>query len=272
MTTNTIVLIHGLWMTPHSWKRFQSRYEQRGYRVIAPAWPRLASTVKEVRDNPAPLAGLGLIEVAEHYEAEIRALDRPPIVIGHSMGGLVAQILLDRGLGAAGVAIDAAAPKGVYRLPFSALRAAAPVLLNPFNYGRTVMLTFEQFKYAFANVMSEKEARAAYEEDAVPGPGRPLFEVASGNFSFHAANQVDHSNNRRAPLLLIAGGSDNLVPALINRINFKMYKGSTAVTEYKEFPGRSHLLVAQNGWEAVADYALSWAEGHIANRGEQPAA
>jgi len=203
-----------------------------------------------------------LREITEHFEKIIEPLDEPPILIGHSMGGLVVQMLLDRGWGAAGVSIDGAAPKGVYRLPLSVIKAASPVLSNPLNYYRTVMLTFEQFHYAFANTMQEWAAREAYEHNAIPGPGRPIFEAALGNFNPWAANKVNHSNDDRAPLLLIAASEDHLVPAVLNRINRRLYQHSTAVTNYKEFPARSHLIVAQDGWAEVAEYIQEWSQLH----------
>lgn len=256
----TIVLIHGLWMTPRSWEPFRRFYEKCGYTVLAPAWPRIHGEVEDIRRDPSALAGLGLMEIFEHYDRFVRTLPEPPILIGHSFGGLAVQVLLDRGLGAAGVSIDGTAPKGILPLPWSVVRAANPVLSNPFNYWRTVALTFKQFQYTFANTMTEADARAAYERDAIPGPGRTVFQAALGNLTPGAASTVNHLNEDRAPLLLIAGGSDHLVPPILNRINHAKYKKSGAVTEYKEFPGRSHLIIAQEGWEEVAAFALDWAE------------
>ena len=256
----TIVLIHGLWMTPHSWEFFRSFYESRGFNVLAPAWPRLAGEVEEVRRDPSSLAGLGLQEIVDHYTNIIEKLPEPPILIGHSIGGLVVQLLLDRGLGRAGVAIDSATPKGVYPLPWSVLRSGWPVLGNPLNYRRTVALSFGQFRYAFANVMPERAAREAYDRYAVPGPGRPLFQIASGNFTPRAANQVNFRNNDRAPLLLIGGSEDHVVPAKLNRINFRLYRHSPAVTGYREFTHRSHFIIGQTGWREVAEFALTWVE------------
>ncbi len=258
--TKTIVLIHGLWMTPRSWEPFKDYYERKGYQVLAPAWPRLHGEVEAIRRDPSALAGLGLLEIFEHYDKFVRTLPEPPILIGHSFGGLTVQVLLDRGLGAAGVSIDGTAPKGILPLPWSVIRAANPVLSNPFNYRGTVDLTFPQFQYTFANTMTEADARAAYERQAIPGPGRPVFQSALGNLTPGAATTVNHLNDNRAPLLLIAGGSDHLVPPILNQVNYKKYGKSRAVTAYKEFPGRSHLIVAQEGWEEVATYALDWAE------------
>ena len=263
---NTIVLIHGLWMTPRSWDPFRKFYQAQGNQVFAPAWPHLFGEVEEIRRNPSVLEGLGITEIADHYEKFIRSLDEPPILIGHSFGGLIVQILLDRGLGAAGVAIDSATPKGIWRLPFSAIRSVSPVLLNPWNYKRTVMLTFKQFSSAFVSLMSEFEARSVYQQNAIPGPGRPVFEVALANFNPWAATKVDYRNPQRAPLLLIGGAQDRLVPAVQNRMNYKKYARSKALTDYKEFPHRSHLIIAQEGWQEVAEYALEWANRSAVTR------
>ena len=256
----TIVLIHGLWLTPRSWEYFRAFYEERGYDVLTPAWPRIHGEVEEIRRDPSALAGLGVIEIADHYEKLIKELNEPPIIMGHSYGGLIVQILLDRGLGAAGVAIDPVAPKGVFRLPFSALKAASGVLSHLANYRLVPPFTFEQFRYAFGNNVSEEEARAFYERYAIPGPGRPLFQVALANLNSDAATKVNYGNGKRAPLLLIAGSEDHQVPVSMVRENFKRYARSAAITDFKEFPGRSHLIAIQDGWQEVAEYALSWAQ------------
>jgi pimeloyl-ACP methyl ester carboxylesterase len=260
LTTNTIVLIHGAWMTPRSWDPFRGFYEQRGYRVLAPPWPRLEGEVEEIRRDPSAMAGLGMAEIVDSYEHVIRTLDEPPIIIGHSFGGLFVQMLLDRGVGAAGIAIDAAAPKGVWRLPFSQIRALSPVLLNPANVRRAVPLNFEQFRYAFANTMTEREAREAFQLNAVPAPGRIVFQAGLANLNPRAASKVDYRNDFRAPLLLIAGSEDHIVPASVDRATLRRYRHSKARTDFVEFPGRSHLIVAQTGWEEVAEHALSWAQ------------
>ena len=256
---NTVVLIHGLWMTPRCWDPFAQYFQRIGYKVHRPAWPRLHGEPENMRKSPEALAGLGVLEIADYYEKFVRSLPEPPILIGHSFGGLIVEILLARGLGVAGVAIDATAPKGIYRLPFAQLRAASPVLSNPLNYRRTVMLTLDQFRYAFANTMSEAAARQAYDRDAIPGPGRPLFQAAFANFLLNAATKVDYRNGKRAPLLLIGGAQDHTVPASVCRSAFRKYRSARAVTEYKEFPDRCHLLITQDGWEEVADYAITWA-------------
>jgi pimeloyl-ACP methyl ester carboxylesterase len=260
----TIVLIHGLWMTPRSWDPFRHYYAERGHPVVAPPWPRLQE-VEEVRRDSSPLDGLGVTEIVDHYQRVIRELDEPPIIMGHSFGGMYVQLLLDRGLGAAGVAIDAAAPKGVLKLPFSQARSLWPVLRNPANRNRTVALTFEQFKYAFANNMSDADARAAYELNAIPGPGRPVFQAGFATLAPHAATRVNYRNDTRAPLLFIAGGEDHIVPPSVNRSNCSKYRHSKAVTAFEEFPGRSHLIVAQTGWEEVADHALTWSLAQLSS-------
>jgi pimeloyl-ACP methyl ester carboxylesterase len=261
--TNTVVLIHGAWMTPRSWDPFRGFYEQRGFRVLTPPWPRLEGEVEEIRRDPSEMAGLGITEIVDGYEQVIRLLDEPPIIMGHSFGGLFVQMLLDRGLGAAGVAIDAAAPRGVWRLPFSQIRALSPVLLNPVNVKRAVPLNFEQFRYAFANTMTDRDAREAFQLNAIPAPGRIVFQAGLANLNPRAATKVDYRNNRRAPLLLIAGSEDHIVPASVNQANLRKYRHSTARTDFVEFPGRSHLIVAQTGWEEVAEHALSWAQKHV---------
>jgi pimeloyl-ACP methyl ester carboxylesterase len=262
--TNTIVLIHGAWMTPRSWDPFRGFYEQRGYRVLTPPWPRIEGEVEEIRRDPTEMAGLGISEIVDGYEQVIRLLDEPPIIMGHSFGGLFVQMLLDRGLGAAGVAIDAAAPKGVLRLPFSQIKALSPVLLNPANVRRAVPLDFEQFRYAFANTMTDREAREAFQLNAIPAPGRIVFQAGLANFNPRAATKVDYRNSRRAPLLLIAGSEDHIVPASVNQSTLRKYRHSSATTDFAEFSGRSHLIVAQTGWEEIAEHALSWAQRHVA--------
>jgi pimeloyl-ACP methyl ester carboxylesterase len=258
-TPDTIVLIHGLWMTPLSWEHWIARYSDKGYRVLAPAWPGLEGDIEEIRRDPSAIATLGLTEIVDHYDGIIRALEQPPIIMGHSFGGLITQILLDRGLGAAGVAIASAPAKGVLFLPFSTLRVSFPVLSNPANNHRAVPLTPEQFHYAFGNLLSEEESKAVFDRYAVPGPDHVLFQAAFANFNPHAATTINFHNDDRAPLLMIAGDKDHISPPAVVEANFKLYRHSKALTEYKEFPGRSHYILGQDGWEEVADYVLDWA-------------
>ena len=259
---NTIVLIHGLWMTPLSWENWIERYQNAGYTVIAPAWPGMEVEIDALRADPSVIEHLGIEEIVDHYDTIITELPSPPIIMGHSFGGAVVEVLLDRGFGAAGVAIDAAAVKGITKLPFAQLKSAFPVLKNPANNHRAVALTPSEFHYAFANTMSDEDSRAAFERYAVPGPGRVLFQGALANFNPRAATHVDFGNEDRAPLLLIAGENDHTVPAVVDSSAAKHYRKSSAITEYKEFPGRTHFIIGQDGWEEVADYALAWATAH----------
>ena len=261
-TTRTIVLIHGLWMTPRSWEKWIERYEAQGYRVVAPAWPGLDGEVQELRRDPSRIAGVGLGEVIAHYEKIIRSLDEEPIIVGHSFGGAVTQVLLDRGLGRAGVAIHSAPVKGVLPQPYSTVKSVLPVIGNPGNKNKAIALTPKQFHYSFTNTLSEQESADVYERYQVPGSARVLFQGAFANFNPGAATKVDFRNPRRAPLLFIAGGADHIVPAKVNKANWRLYRKSSAVTDYREFPGRSHFTLGQDGWEEVADYALSWAAHH----------
>jgi pimeloyl-ACP methyl ester carboxylesterase len=266
---DTIVLIHGLWMTPRSWEEWKERYEGKGYRVLAPAYPGLEVEVAALNEDASPIEALTIPAVVEHYEGIIGELDKPPILMGHSMGGLIVQILLDHGYGAAGVAIDSVAPEGVRRVPLAQTRAAFPVLRNPANRHRAVGFTPEQFHYGFANTLSREDSDEVYERYHVPAPGSFIWAAVLANFTpGHQEGYVNYSNEERAPLLLIAGGEDHLQPAAVSESNFKHYRHSNATTDYREFPGRSHYTVGQNGWEEVADYALEWAE----EKATQPAA
>ena len=262
---NSIVLINGLWMTALSWENWVKRYTDKGFRVVAKSWPGMDIDINELRRNPASIATLGITEIVDHYEKIIRGLDSAPIIIGHSFGGLVTQILIDRGLGAAGVAIAPAPVKGIIFLPFSTLKVSFPALSNPANNHRALPLSPEQFHYAFTNHLSEEELLAVYNRYAVPGPDHVLFQAAFANFNPHAATAVDFQNNDRAPLLLVSGGKDHVSPASVVEANFKLYPKTTTVTEYKEFPERTHYTLGQKGWEEVADYALEWALTHSAD-------
>jgi alpha-beta hydrolase superfamily lysophospholipase len=218
--------------------------------------------VEDLRRDPSPLDGLGVSEITDHYAETVRGLDRPPIIMGHSFGGLVTELLLDRGLGAAGVALSPAPVKGVLRLPPAQLRSAFPVLGNPANRKRTVELSPKQFHYGFTNTMSDEQAQAAYDRYEVPGPGRVIFQAAFANFNPSAATKVDFHKDDRAPLLVIGNDEDHTVPASVSKEAAKRLGKSKAVVDYKEFPGRPHFTAGAPGWEAVADYALEWATRH----------
>jgi pimeloyl-ACP methyl ester carboxylesterase len=265
-TNPPIVLIHGLWMTPRSWEHWKERYERRGYQVITPAYPGFEVEVEALREDPSPIADASVPDTIAHLEAVIGELDRPPFLMGHSFGGLLVQLLLDRGLGAAGVAIDSAPPEGIHRAPYAQLRTLFPAFENPANRHRAVPFTPKQFHYAFANTLSEEQSGQVYERYHVPAPGRWIWGPFLANLEpGHQETWVDFENDERAPLLLIAGGADHVMPASVNRSNFQHYK-STAVTDYKEFEGRSHFTVGQPGWEEIADYALEWCSEHSSRR------
>lgn len=259
-SSDTIVLIHGLWMTPRSWEGWTKRFESRGYRVLTPAYPGFEVEVDALRADPSPIESVTVAQTVEHLEGIIKGLDRPPILMGHSFGGALVQILLDHGCGAAAVAIDSVPTEGVLTLPLSQIKATFPILNNPANRHRAVGFTPEQFHYAFTNTLSEEESAKVYERYHIPAPGSWVWGGVLANFTpGHQATWVDYANNDRAPLLFIAGGEDHIMPAAVNKSNFEKYAKSAAMTAYHEIPGRSHFTVGQDGWEAVADYALRWA-------------
>jgi pimeloyl-ACP methyl ester carboxylesterase len=260
---DTIVLVHGFWVTPRSWEHWIRRFEERGYRVIAPAYPGFEVEVEALNEDPSPVEALTVPAIIEHLEAIIRDLDVPPILIGHSAGGAFVQILLDHGYGAAGVAINSAPTEGVAVIPFTQLVATFPVLKNPGNRHKAVKFTHEQWHYAFTNTFSEEESRALYERYAVPASGRIFWGSVLANIQpGHQETYVNYHNDSRAPLLFIAGSEDRLMPPAVQRSNAKHYKSTSTITEVKEYEGRAHLLPAQSGWEEVADYALAWAVEH----------
>jgi pimeloyl-ACP methyl ester carboxylesterase len=252
----TLVLVHGAWMNPLCWEKFQARYEAAGHRVLAPAWPYDDRPVAELRAAPDPrLAEVGLEAITSHYAAAIAALPVPPVLIGHSFGGLIVQLLLQRGLGSCGVAIDSAPPRGI--LPGgAALKANLPVVTTLGGARKILTMKPEHFARDFASNLSAADARTAYERYSVPTPGKPFFEVALAKPSC----AVDFGKSDRAPLLLVAGQKDRTVTTGMNRSNYQKYKKkSSATTEFHEFPGRSHFLICEPGWEEVADFALGWA-------------
>src|SRR3954452_21736737 len=262
--TTPIVLIHGLWLTPRSWEGWKARFEQLGHEVLTPAWPRMEGEVEALRRDPSVMNGLGLAEVVDHYERIIRSLDTAPIIMGHSTGGLLMELLLDRGLGAAGVGVSPAPIKDVLRLPPALLRTVFPALRNPANRKRTVPLTAKQFHWGFTNTMNDADAEAAYARYYVPAPGRVIFEAALANLNPHAVTKVDFHKDDRAPLLIMGNDQDRTIPASVSKEAATRLGKSKAVVEYKEFAGRPHFTAGAPGWEAVADYALDWANRHVA--------
>jgi non-heme chloroperoxidase len=253
------VFVHGLWLLPSSWDRWAAVFDEAGYAALAPGWPDDPETVAEANANPDTFANKTVGDVADHFAEVIGKLDRKPVVIGHSFGGLLAQILAGRGLSTATVAIDPAPFRGVLPLPVSALRSASPVLTNPANRHRAVPLTYEQFRYAFANAVDEDEARQLYDAFAVPAPGAPLFQAATANFNPWTEVKVDHKNPERGPLLIISGEKDHTVPwAIANASYKKQKKNKAAVTEIVEMSGRGHALTIDSGWREVADTALQF--------------
>lgn len=269
-SAQTIVLIHGLWMTPLAWEDWVARYRARGYDVMTPGYPGVApgpAGVAALREDPTPLAELGVREVFDHFAELIDELAEPPILMGHSFGGTFVQLLLDAGYGQAGVSIDGAAVKGIKALPFSEIRATFPVLKNPANVHRAVPITAAEFHYAFTNTLGESESMIAYDRYAVPVPGRILFQGGLANFTHNAATTYNFANDDRAPLLFIAGGRDHILPPAVQHENYtKNAKHSSAITAYKLFPQRDHFTCGAPGWEEVADFALNWALNPV--RGE----
>jgi alpha-beta hydrolase superfamily lysophospholipase len=253
-----VLFIHGLWLHASSWTPWTSDFLNAGYRPSAPGWPGEPETVEQARANPDAVADRGIDDVAQHYAAIIDQMEEPPVLIGHSFGGMIVEKLLGEGRGAAGIAIDAAQIKGVLPLPLSALRSTLPVFKNPANKHRAVSLTAEQFRYAFGNAIPQDESDGLYEKWVVPAPGRPLFEAAAANFSPHSPAKVHTDNPDRGPLLLMMGGRDHTVPEAVSKSTFKQYRHSTAVTDLVEFDDRWHSLTFDSGWSEVADACLVW--------------
>jgi pimeloyl-ACP methyl ester carboxylesterase len=254
---DTIVLVHGLWLTADSWKNWIERFEARGFKVLAPAYPGMEGGVQALRDNPQPIAEQSVEKVVDHYANIISALPSKPIIMGHSFGGTVVQVLLDRGLGAAGVVLDSAAVRGVLRLPFTQIRSLFHVLKNPANRHRAVPISPDTFHYVFTNTLSDAESREVYDRYAIPSPGGIVFQGAAINLDSHTAAKVDFNKPDRAPLMFIAGGKDHIMPASLNRENAKRYK--SGIVAFREFPERDHFTAGEKGWEEVADVALDWA-------------
>jgi alpha-beta hydrolase superfamily lysophospholipase len=256
-----LMLIHGAWLSARSWESFADYFGARGFAVSAPEWPRKHGDVEELREHADELAGLGLNEIVDHYEALVRQLEEPPVLIGHSFGGLIVELLLDRGLGRAGVALSPAPPKGILVLPFSSLKAVSPALAHPSKRHGVVTLTPEEFTYGFVNTFTPEKAAAAYERYAVPETGRIFYEAGFANFALHPPTDVHFKNEQRPPLLIIGAEKDHTVPASVARAQYKKYQHSPARTDYLEFEGRPHLLVVGEGSDEVADAIGSWLDG-----------
>jgi pimeloyl-ACP methyl ester carboxylesterase len=255
-----VVFIHGLWLLPSSWDRWAEVFRGAGYAPITPGWPDDPETVEEAKAHPEVFAGKTVGQVADHYEEVLGKLEKQPAIVGHSFGGLLAQILAGRGLSNATVAIDAAPFRGVLPLPISALRSASPVLSNPANRHRAIPLTFDQFRYAFANAVTEDEAQRLYDEYAVPAPGAPLFQAAAANLNPWTEVKVDTENPYRGPLLVISGERDHTVPMAVSQATFKLQEKNTGVTEFAEIPNRGHSLTIDAGWLEVCNTSLAFVQ------------
>ena len=258
-----LVFVHGLWLLASSWDPWRRLFEERGYATVAPGWPDDPLTVAEARERPAAFAGKTVGQVTEHHAALISQLTRKPVVIGHSFGGLIAQKLAGMGLHAGSVAIDPAPFRGVLPLPRSAVKAALPVLRRPGNRKLAIELTYDQFRFAFANAVDEAEARALYDAHAVAAPGAPLFQAALANLNPWTEARVDTKRADRGPLLIISGGKDNTVPWALANGTFKRYKLLAASTRIVEIPGRGHSLTIDHGWRDVADIAVDFLDRHV---------
>lgn len=259
----TIVLIHGLWMTPKSWETWAGRFRAAGHEVLTPAWPGIGDrTPAQVRADPGALKGIGLAQITDSYEQQLRALPEKPIIMGHSFGGAITQMLADRGVGRAYVGVTPGQPAGITTLPWSTVRTGFPILRNPFGRNDASPISKPHFHYTFGNDLTREASDAIWEEQAINSYNRVFFEGVAAAFNEKGGvTHVDYGRPERAPLLLITGERDHVVPPAIGRAILKKYRdsGGPAVVEYREFPGRVHRIVSQDGWEEVADYALGWA-------------
>ncbi|MEV6442590.1 alpha/beta fold hydrolase [Amycolatopsis sp. NPDC051716] len=253
-----VVFIHGLWLHATSWTPWIDHFRAAGYAPVAPGWPHEPETVELARENPDAVADTGIDDATGHFASIIAGLERPPVIIGHSFGGLITEKLLGQGIGLAGVAIDPAQIKGVLPLPLAQLRAGLPALGNPANLHRSVSLTEKEFRFGFGNALTDEESSALYRRWTIPSPARPLFQAAAANFVLHSQAAVDTGRADRGPLLLVSGTADHTVPDVVTRSTFKQYRDSTAVTELKQFEGRGHSLTIDSGWREVADAVLGW--------------
>ncbi len=260
----TMVLIHGAWVTSLSWEFWTDHFEKLGYEVLAPEWPRKDVDAQDLKADPETLACLGIGEIVDRYADMIAAMDDPPVIVGHSFGGLFTQLLLDRGLGKAGVALDPAPPKGVLTVTPAEFKANSPVILHPSNREGVVTMTYDQFRYGFVNTYPEDEAKVAYERYVVPETGRIFFQDGLAEFSLHSPVEIDFGNPDRAPLLITGGGKDHTVPAAVTNADYYKYRGSQARTDYHEFPDAPHLLIAGPSAEEVAAYVAGWLDQVLA--------
>jgi pimeloyl-ACP methyl ester carboxylesterase len=256
-----LVLIHGAWLSSRSWENYAEYFDKRGFAVSAPEWPRKRGDVEQMRETAEESAGLGVQEVVDHYAELIGSHEQPPVLIGHSYGGLFVELLLDRGLGRAGVAMSPAPPKGILALPFSTLKAGAPALAHPSKWHGVVTLTPEEFTYAFVNTFPPEQAAAAYERYAVPETGQIFYEAGFANFHLHPPTEVHFKSGDRAPLLLVGASEDHTVPASLTKAAYKRYEASPAKTEYLEFEGRPHFHMVAPDWQEVAQAIDSWLDG-----------
>ena len=257
-TKAPVVFIHGMWLHATSWQPWQELFAEAGYQPVAPGWPGDADTVEATRANPDAVANHGIDDVTNHYASFIEGLPSPPILIGHSFGGLIAEKLLGMDRGAAAIAIDAAQIKGVLQLPLSQLRGTLSIFANPANRHKAVSLTAKEFHYSFGNTLPEEESDALHARWTIPSPARPLFEAAAAAFSPHSPAEVDTANEDRGPLLLTMGGKDHTVPEAITKSTLKQYRDSHAVTDLVEFADRGHSLTIDSGRREVAEACLAW--------------
>lgn len=253
-----VVFIHGLWVSHTAWQPWIDHFVAQGHHAIAPAWPGEHASVAATREDPAAQAGFGIDELTDYFATILEDFDTPPVVIGHSFGGLIAQKLLGDNRAAAAIAIDPAPVKGVKPLPIAQLRSAFPVLGNPLNRGRAQALTQAQWRYAFGNALTDNESEALWDQWSIPSPGKPLFQAAAANFAPNSPAKVDIANQSRGPLLITAGTADHTVPFVSAKAAHKLYSKSGAVTDFHEFDGRGHSLTIDHGWRDVADTSLAW--------------
>jgi non-heme chloroperoxidase len=261
-----VVFVHGLWLLPSSWERWRAHFEEAGYTTLAPGWPDDPATVEEARAHPEVFANKSLKAITAHYAEAIGQLKVKPAIVGHSFGGAITQMLAGNGLAAASVAVDPAPFRGVLPLPFSSLKSASPVLANPANYNKAVSLTFEQFRYGWANAVDEAEAKQLYDTFHVAASAKPLFSAATANLNPWTEDQVDTKNPARGPLLFISGEKDNTVPWAIVSASYDRQRRNPGVTEVTSIPNRGHSLTIDSGWKEVAEAALAFVKTHAPTR------